>query len=642
MIRDTRAPAGRLSRAVLATTTVALLAFTGSPTSAAESSPLPATTVSSGSCPAGHVVATTSVAREATPSPDATAAPVLKGPPPSDGVATAPTPEATPTDISLGGGWSKLPRSPFAAVDPVAVWADDQLVVVDHMSGRTATYDPAIRRWEEHQAVPGEPEPEGTGWAFEGSAQATWTGSEVIVSGTRLGPDAAWRAWYAFDPVAGRWRDVAPWPLESWTGGPTTWSGQLLLAVRGRTAAAYDPAADCWLAMPEVPLPALPETARTARVDDWAVRSIHWTGHELLAVVVRVEEDGAAGIVSFDPSTWTWTPGPLGPIDGDLVDPLLAEGLLWFIGDEPGDARGGLTTNATYDPSADTWARLDTDCRIDTGRAAWTGRLIMEPYRDRRAFDPATGACYRIPASKDRAREWAPVWTGREFVYWSGAYGDTSNARRDGIVYRPPRKAITAEPAKPIGKKLKRAIVARRDHGFETDPEVVRAIIQDPSCRARGMPLTQEECEDVNDRSWFSSQLQEEVIPYLKRRPTKGGWWFDHRHGGRLVVALTEADPKAIARIDALMPTEPDLGWRLVIVERPLKDLRQAQWRAPKVSERIDPTAKLWGWGVDVRDGVVTLMYDPDDVKRMRAKKQELEKRLGVPVRITSGRVTDL
>ena len=36
------------------------------------------------------------------------------------------------------------------------------------------------------------------------------------------------------------------------------------------------------------------------------------------------------------------------------------------------------------------------------------------------------------------------------------------------------------------------------------------------------------------------------------------------------------------------------------------------------------------------------LMYDPDDVGRMRPRKKELEKRLGVPVRITSGRVRDV
>lgn len=52
--------------------------------------------------------------------------------------------------------------------------------------------------------------------------------------------------------------------------------------------------------------------------------------------------------------------------------------------------------------------------------------------------------------------------------------------------------------------------------------------------------------------------------------------------------------------------------------------------------------AMLWAAGVDLSAGGLSLMYDPDDVDRMRARKEELEKRLGVPVRITSGRVRDL
>ncbi|CAN5792546.1 hypothetical protein BH23CHL8_BH23CHL8_31460 [soil metagenome] len=454
-----------------------------------------------------------------------------------------------PTDISLGGAWSELPRSPFAAVSPVAVWADDRMVAIDYVSGRTATYDPSVRRWEEHQPIPGE---SGTSWAFDGPAQAAWTGSEVIVSGSRHGPDSSWRAWYAFDPATGRWRDVAPSLLGSPYGGPLAWTGNLLLAVSGQSAAAYDPAADCWLEMPEVPLPELPENAMTARADEWAVRSIHWTGDELLAVVVRVEEDGTAGIVSFDPSAWTWTPGPIGPIDGDLVDPVLAQGKLWFISEDPGDARGELTTNATYDPATDTWARLETDCRINTRWATWTGRLIMEPYRDRRAFEPGTGACHRTPASRDRAREWEPVWTGREFLYWSGAYGDTLRAFRDGVAYRPPRQAITGEEAKPIGKKLMRAIKARRHYGFDTDPEVVREIRRDPWQPASdrfGFPMTAAEESSIWSRSAKASQAGL-VQPRLRKLPTYGGLWQDQRSGGHFPIALMEANPEVLRRGD--------------------------------------------------------------------------------------------
>ena len=50
----------------------------------------------------------------------------------------------------------------------------------------------------------------------------------------------------------------------------------------------------------------------------------------------------------------------------------------------------------------------------------------------------------------------------------------------------------------------------------------------------------------------------------------------------------------------------------------------------------------LWSVGLDQQGGVISLLYDPDDVGRMRAQKTTLERRLGVPVRIEGGRVRDL
>ncbi len=153
--------------------------------------------------------------------------------------------------------------------------------------------------------------------------------------------------------------------------------------------------------------------------------------------------------------------------------------------------------------------------------------------------------------------------------------------------------------------------------------------------------MTEAEYWDLNDRSWFSTEAQE-VVRYVRRLPSFGGVWIDQRHGGRLAVALTNADPEVIATIDAKLPTEPDLGWRLVIVPRTFQELKAAANRAWKVSQELDPTAKLWSVGLDSKNGRIRVMYDPDDVGRMRPRKDELEKELGVPVVITSGRVREV
>jgi hypothetical protein len=79
-----------------------------------------------------------------------------------------------------------------------------------------------------------------------------------------------------------------------------------------------------------------------------------------------------------------------------------------------------------------------------------------------------------------------------------------------------------------------------------------------------------------------------------------------------------------------------------VIVPFTEKELKRALWRVGRVSKRLDPDATLWAASVDLSAGGLSLVYDPDDVGRMRPRKAELEKALGVPVRMTSGRVRDL
>jgi hypothetical protein len=232
------------------------------------------------------------------------------------------------------------------------------------------------------------------------------------------------------------------------------------------------------------------------------------------------------------------------------------------------------------------------------------------------------------------------VWTGREIIVWSGAYGDADAAYRDGVVYRPPRQAITSEPAKPVGKKLGRAIKARRHYGFDTDPDVVRQIMRDPwqpASRKFGFPMTAAEESSIWSRSAKASQAGH-VHPRLRKLPTYAGLWQDQRSGGDFAIALTEADPEVLTQIDGWMAGP----WRLVVVPFTEKGLKQALRRVDRVSRRLDPDATLWAASIDQSMGGLSLMYDPEDVGHMRPRKAELEKALGVPVRMTSGRVRDL
>jgi hypothetical protein len=509
------------------------------------------------------------------------------------------------------------------------------MVAIDPASGRTATYDPAIHRWEERQPVPGASE--AVTWLFDTIPATAWTGSEVILAGDRLEPDGESEVpvHFAFDPATGRWRTLAASPLAD--TGSMAWTGELLVEVtRKRHAAAYDPAADCWLVMPDVPPPTLRPDARTTPESTWLADSLHWTGADLVVVVRKPDPRRPFGPVTFDPLAWTWIPGPQAPSAVGL-EGFPADGRLLFLGGGTDDS----PTVGTYDPPTETWTVDETDCSLSGTFGVWSGRLILEPLTSRRAYDPATGACYRLPKRKDRARYVLdPVWTGREYVVWSGSWGDSGIGRPDGIVYRPPRSAISAEQAQPMNKKLKRAIEARQRYGFDTDPEVVREIMRNPwqpASRKFGFPMTAAEESTIWSMSAKASQAGH-VQPRLRKLPTYAGLWQDKTSGGDFAIALTEADPEVLAQIDGWMAGP----WRLVIVPFTEKELKRALRRIDRVSERLDPDAILWAAGIDLSAGGLSLMYDPDDVQRMRAREKELEQRIGVPVYISAGRVRDL
>ena len=122
----------------------------------------PTTVLAPGMCPTDHRVvalegsgqAAVPPERVVTPSPPVTSAPTPK--PATSAARHAP---ATSSLADLGGSWSKLPRSPFAAVNAVALWAGDLMVAIDpepaaaapptippSIAGRSTSPSPVRRR----------------------------------------------------------------------------------------------------------------------------------------------------------------------------------------------------------------------------------------------------------------------------------------------------------------------------------------------------------------------------------------------------------------------------------------------------------------------------------------------------------------
>ncbi len=272
-----------------------------------------------------------------------------------------------------------------------------------------------------------------------------------------------------------------------------------------------------------------------------------------------------------------------------------------------------------FDPARGRWRAIAPPPIDDARETAWTGSLLLvaAPDRQMAAYDP-TADCWLL----------MPEMPLPELP---------ENARR------PPRKAVTAD-TRPFSDKLKRAISSRRKTASPLTPTSCARSCADPyqpESRQHGFPMTEAESQDLLTRSSFAGRASD-IQKWLRNLPTFGGLWQDQRVGGDIVIALTggrlRGAPGASTSASPRTTRRRPGGWS--IVPRTERELKRALWRVGAVSKRLDPAAMLWAAGVDLSAGRLSLTYDPDDVGRMRPRKKELEKGLGVPVRITSGRVT--
>ena len=171
---------------------------------------------------------------------------VLWGGSPASGDGAAFDPEA--------GTWRALPPAPLSPRAPVAaVWTGQEVLVWGNASRNWrandgAAYEPAADRWRPLPPAP----------LALNTAQAVWTGEEMVVFGAHLDRNNASRTEHAqgiaYRPETDGWRVIAPRPLSpqastvAWTGDRVlVWDYEL-------TAGVYDPARDVWAGVPDLPL----------------------------------------------------------------------------------------------------------------------------------------------------------------------------------------------------------------------------------------------------------------------------------------------------------------------------------------------------------------------------------------------------
>ncbi len=269
-------------------------------------------------------------------------------------------------------------------------------------------YDPAHDRW---RTVPNAP--------IVGRSRPViaWTGHEVVVFGGSRNdrPQLDGAAW---DPATNRWRTISTSPLSGSEPVGGLVDGRLLV-VTSTAAAAYDPAEDRWESLPAAPIRAGWRTAVVA-------------GARLVVIAFG---DGATPPVDWavwDAVAERWTHGQV------PIDPTMAGTVVMSTADLV-----ALESGLTFDPLTSTWSS-GPGCAGAGAGWVWTGSWILGVTE---AWSPGDRDCRDLPPAPRRdapfddtnGREFpVGVWTGRQYVTWSGGTGaDIAWAPKDGALFTP-------------------------------------------------------------------------------------------------------------------------------------------------------------------------------------------------------------
>jgi hypothetical protein len=310
-------------------------------------------------------------------------------------------------------------------------------------------------------------------------AYSTWTGTEMLVWGGTQRTDGA-----AYDPRANDWRTLPRAPIGDRSNAATAWTEGLWLIWGGRgprgrrdlaDGASYDPARNRWTTLPAAPIEGgaaqaawtgtemivVTATGQAAAYDPavsaWrrlpdlgqapGQMELVWTGAELLVFEWGDALNTPVYLIKYVPATNTWSARISTPISALYADPgagVWIGNKVVFVSFLSDRLTGqGYLGNASYDPSDDQWTELHVPCDIRGPMWAAGSRMISQEA----LYDPASNTCLRLPRPpnrpgfRDPAREAAAavVWTGSQFILWSGGTGGDliGPPPADGVAFSP-------------------------------------------------------------------------------------------------------------------------------------------------------------------------------------------------------------
>jgi len=360
---------------------------------------------------AALTLASVAFAQAPSSTPDAEAAPVgctipqlTALPSPADG---------EPPDL-VGGAWEPMAKAPFGSeYEPVA-WTGTRMVAVDSDTGKTATYRPDADAWRMRSTSPRR---------FDRAARAAWTGAELVIA--ELSADGTHLHGLAYRPRGDHWREIAQLEITP-DGRPdhaladAIWTGTHVVVVDALGAlVAYDPVADCWSELGNVP-------------GEPAAWRLYLADGRLLVESRRWDEP--VELRAFDPATDEWSEPVVGPLDREASERGAVESddslvyITWDGSLEPG------TANARFDPATMAWAEFEHDCMTRASGTVVAGNLLVAESGER-ALDAETLACVDLP-DPPRALDGSErlVWTGTDLIAWSGIRQEQMTPRTGGYI----------------------------------------------------------------------------------------------------------------------------------------------------------------------------------------------------------------
>lgn len=324
------------------------------------------------------------------------------------------------------GTWQTLPDPPLAPrAGSVVAWTGSRLLVWGGAAlsgtagfGDGASYDPSAGTWSPLASSPLRERAQPVG---------VWTGSELVVVGGPVdGRDVLLPAAAAYRPATDTWRLLPALP-EAHLRPALVWDGRRVLAVSAEHAAALDPDAGVWTALPDPPLPHASDSAELTAVHTTAGTYVHssWTRQSETAPGTYQGSSGQEALL-LDHGRWRAVPAAVAATQPlwtghELVSPAGQE----LTGGHGGAFEGVHGQRAVPGGRWDDVAHGPVDDLH--GVSVWTGAALLTagtttsrsgPDGTARggngaAWDPTTGRWTRLPDAPQRPYLAADqVWTG--------------------------------------------------------------------------------------------------------------------------------------------------------------------------------------------------------------------------------------